>query len=217
MNLKTKESDIIAKEGYPFIAGGLASAALFYKLNLKTLAAASGLFGLYSLYFFRNPTRRPPVLKRAIVSPADGRIISIGRHYERYFFKKEAKRISIFMSLFDVHINRMPADGRVVSVVHKSGEFLSAFKEKASDVNEQTALLLDLACGKKIVVVQIAGLVARRVVTYPEEGQQLKKGEIFGMIRFGSRLDVYVEDEFEETVRIKEKVKAAETILGIFK
>ncbi|WP_033378637.1 phosphatidylserine decarboxylase family protein [Hippea alviniae] len=217
MSLKTKEGDIIAKEGYPFIAGGLISAALFYKLNLKTLAAAGGLFGLYSLYFFRNPTRKPPVLKRAIVSPADGKVISIGEHYERYFFKREVKRISVFMSLFDVHINRMPADGKIVSIVYKPGEFLSAFKEKASDVNEQTALLLDLACGKRVVVVQIAGLVARRVVTYPKEGQELKKGEIFGMIRFGSRLDVYVEDEFEETVRVKEKVKAGESILGIFK
>ncbi|AEA33680.1 phosphatidylserine decarboxylase family protein [Hippea maritima] len=217
MNLRTKESDIIAKEGYPFISGGIASSLLFYKFGLKSLAIAGALFGGFSLYFFRNPKRQPPILKNALISPADGKIVFIGDAYERYFFKKETKRISVFMSLFDVHINRAPADGVVLDSIYNKGKFLPANVDKASTDNEQNAYFIETACGKRIVVVQIAGLVARRIAVYKEPNDKLKRGEIIGLIRFGSRVDVYIEDEFEEVVYLSEKVRAGKTVLGLFK
>ncbi|WP_025209761.1 phosphatidylserine decarboxylase family protein [Hippea sp. KM1] len=217
MSLRTKEGDVIAREGYPFIASGIASSLLFYKMGLKPLAAAGALFGGFSLYFFRNPKRQPPVLKNALISAADGKVIFIGNAYERYFFKKETKRISVFMSLFDVHINRAPADGVVLDTVYNKGKFLPANVDKASTDNEQNAFLIETACGKRIVLVQIAGLVARRIAVYKKPKDAIKRGEIIGLIRFGSRVDIYIEDEFEEVVYLSEKVKAGKTVLGLFK
>ncbi len=213
---KTEESDIIAKEGYPFIAGGFASAVFLYKKS-KIASALSFSFGAFSAFFFRNPKRVVPNMKNAVISAADGVVISKQEAYERYFFKKDVKRISVFMSLFDVHVNRSPISGKVIDVVYNEGKYLPAYREKASMDNEQNALLLEDEYGRKLVVVQIAGLVARRIVCYKKPGDEVKKGEIIGLIRFGSRVDIYTENEIFEFVNIKEKVKAGETILGVLR
>jgi phosphatidylserine decarboxylase len=214
--MRTKENDFIAKEGFPFIAGGFASSLYFYKKS-KVLSYASFAFGAFSTFFFRNPKRQAPVMKHAIVSPADGVVISKIDAYERYFFKKDVKRISIFMSLFNVHVNRAPINGKILDVVYNKGKYLPAYREKASMENEQNAFLIEGRSGRKIVVVQIAGLIARRIVSYKKSYENVTKGEIIGLIRFGSRLDVYIEDGIHEFVNLNEKVKAGESILGVFK
>ncbi len=214
--MKTKENDFIVKEGLPFIVGGFASSLLLYRKS-KLLFALSFGFGAFSTFFFRNPSRNTPVMKHAIMSPADGVVISKDDAYERYFFKKDVKRISIFMSLFNVHVNRSPLNGKVLDTVYNKGKYLPAYREKASMDNEQNAFLIEGRSGRRIVVVQIAGLIARRIVSYKQPGDKLKKGEIIGLIRFGSRLDVYIEEDIHEFVNLNEKVKAGESILGVFK
>ena len=217
MNLKTKEKDIIAKEGYPFILGGFLPLIALYNTRFKPLSFLFGSLGVFSLYFFRNPKRKVPSLKNSLVSGADGKIVYVGRAYERYFLRKYTKRISVFMSLFNVHVNRSPVDGTVVGKIYNKGKFIAANKEKASLENEQCAIHIKTKDGVNIVVVQIAGLVARRIETYPEIGDRVKKGDILGIIRFGSRVDIYIDGDFEETISINEKVKAGETILGLLK
>ena len=217
MNLKTKESDPIAKEGLPIIAGSLFVSGLLYKWDKKTLASLTGLFSLFSTYFFRNPERKTPDLRNGVISAADGTVIFTGEGYERYFLKKYVKKISIFMSLFDVHVNRSPVDGFVVDIKYNRGKFFSANLDKASTENEQCAIHIKTEDKRDIVVVQIAGLVARRIVTYPKAGEQLNKGDIIGLIKFGSRVDIYIDGGFEQTVRLKEHVKAGETVLGLLR
>ncbi len=217
MNLKTNEKDIIAKEGYPFIGGGIVLSALLRSLGFKRLSYIPAGFSAFSLYFFRNPKRSAPQLKNSVVSGADGVVVFAGEAYERFFLKKYTKRISVFMSLFDVHVNRSPVNGTVEDIVYNKGKFISANKEKASLENEQCALKIKAEDGRSIVMVQIAGLVARRIETYPQIGDNLKKGQIVGLIRFGSRVDIYIEGEFEEAVKLKERVKAGKTILGFMR
>ncbi len=214
--LRTTERDPIAKEGYPFIAGALASGCFFRRKGLKPLACASFALSVFSAYFFRNPKRESPKMQGAIISPADGIVISKERAFERYFLQKEVDRISVFMSLFDVHVNRSPVDGKVVDTVYNKGKYLPAYREKASLDNEQNAILIDAGKYGRVVVVQIAGLVARRIVCYKKPADELKRGEIIGLIRFGSRVDVYAEKGIVPFVDLKEKVKAGETILGVF-
>jgi len=214
--MKTNENDFIAKEGMPFIVGGFASSLLLYK-HSKPLSALAFTFGAFSTFFFRNPKRNAPIMKHALVSPADGIVISKEDAYERYFFKEKVKRISIFMSVFNVHVNRSPINGKIIDVVYNKGKYLPAYREKASIDNEQNALLIEGRSGRRIVVVQIAGLIARRIVCYKKPQDDVSKGEIIGLIRFGSRLDVYVRDEIDEFVNLNEKVVAGETILGVFR
>ncbi len=210
----TKESDIVAKEGYPFIVGGFASSVLLYNKS-KLASVLSFSFGAFSTFFFRNPTRNAPDMKNAIISAADGVIIAKEKAYERYFFKKETYRISVFMSLFDVHVNRSPVNGRIIDVIYNEGKYLPAYREKASTDNEQNAILIEDEYGRRLVVVQIAGLIARRIVCYKQKDDEVKKGEIIGLIRFGSRVDIYTENNISEFVNVNEKVKAGETVLGV--
>ncbi len=217
MNLKTDEGDIIAKEGYPFIAAGLGAAFFLRFLDFRRASYIPLGFSLFSMYFFRNPKRTAPQLKNSVVSGADGVVVFSGEAYERFFLKKYTKRVSVFMSLFDVHVNRSPVDGVVEGIVYNKGKFISANKDKASLENEQCAIKIRTEDGRNIVMVQIAGLVARRIETYPQVGDSLKRGQILGLIRFGSRVDIYVEGDFEEAVKLKERVRAGETILGFMR
>ncbi len=211
--LRTTENDRIAKEGYPFILGAVA-AAFALRPKSRWLCRGSLLFGAFSAFFFRNPRREPPEAEDAIISPADGVVIAKDRAFERYFLNKEVDRISIFMSLFDVHVNRSPVTGRVLDTHYNPGKYLPAYKEKASLDNEQNAILMEDKKGRRIVVVQIAGLVARRIACYKEPDDSVRAGEIIGLIRFGSRVDVYAETGITYFVDLKEKVKAGQTILG---
>jgi phosphatidylserine decarboxylase len=213
----------IAKEGVPFIIGGFVFSIVFFVLYFYvkftivkyiffSLFALSVLFFFFCIYFFRDPERKPDsVLKEGeIVSPADGKIIFLQRVFDERFLKEEVFKISIFMSLFNVHVNRIPFGGIVEKIIYNKGRFFSANLDKASSENEFNAIILN----KKIAFVQIAGLIARRIVCKIKEGDAVISGERFGLIKFGSRLDIYLPVSFTPYVEIGGKVFSGKTLLG---
>lgn len=207
----------IAREGYPFILIALVPTVAAYLLGAPwwvTLPLAG--LTVFVVAFFRDPERRPPDNPGAIVSPADGKVIKIDEVVEERLLGERATRICIFMNLFNVHVNRAPASGRVVKVLYNPGKFFSANLDKASLENEQNALLVETPQGRRFVFNQIAGLVARRIVCYATEGTELTRGERFGLIRFGSRLDVYIPTDCPVTVKLGDKVRAGKSVLGLW-
>jgi phosphatidylserine decarboxylase len=204
----------IAKEGIPFLIPAALLTIFLGWMGWKVLTFLGILFTLFIAFFFRNPKRKIPSLQNVILSPADGRIIHVGECEENRFLKEKALKVSIFMSLFDVHINRAPASGRVLERSYHPGRFLMANVEKSSLLNEQNAFTLETEDRFKILLIQIAGFVARRIVCYAKAGDTLKSGEIFGMIRFGSRIDLYLPMEVKPIVRLGQHVKGGESIIG---
>jgi phosphatidylserine decarboxylase len=204
----------LAAPAYPFIlaAGGLT--LMFWLFHWGLLASFGMMATFFLLYFFRNPERTIPADLAAIVSPADGRVILIDEVQEDEFLKSPARRVAIFMNVFDVHVNRAPVAGRVVASRHRGGRFLAAFKEEAPRVNEQLAVLWETAAGLKVLTVQIAGLLARRIVPAAQEGDVLAKGGTFGMICFGSRVDLYIPRNCAIMVKVGDRVRAGESIIG---
>ncbi len=186
---------------------------LLWALHVYSLAILFLLLTIFIVYFFRDPERTPPPEENAIVSPADGKVIIAEKVYEENHLKKEVLKISIFMNVFNVHVNRMPLDGEVIDIDYHPGKFLNASFDKASSENERNELLIRNKKGREILLVQIAGLIARRIVCYLSEGSKVVKGERFGLIRFGSRLDIYLPLDVELRVKVGQKVKAGETIL----
>lgn len=172
------------------------------------------LLALFVLWFFRNPRRRIPANSKGLVSPADGRVLKIEDGENHEHLPAKYKKISIFMNVFNVHVNRAPCAGTVKKINYHEGKFLSANLDKASAENERSALTITTADGQDILVIQVAGLVARRIVCWTEEGMQLEKGERFGLIRFGSRLEVFVPPDTVIFVSPGDKVTAGETVLG---
>ena len=210
----------IAREGYPFVAlfavPALAALSLGVKFHVAALAYCSGVLGfltLFTLYFFRNPERRPPADERAVVAPADGTVIVVDR-VPQTPLGVEALKISIFMSVFNVHINRAPLDGKVVSLVHDAGKFFDARDGRASCENERVTLVLETASGMRMACVQIAGLIARRIVCYPRIGDLLVRSRRYGLIRFGSRVDVYLPAGTQPLVKLGDKTVSGETVLA---
>jgi len=203
---------IIAREGWPFLAIGVVVSAVatwficWWSLPLW-------LATLFVLQFFRDPARDVPDEPRAVVSPADGRIVMVGRAQDPYL-KREALKISVFMNVFNVHSNRAPVDGVVKERWYYPGAFVNAALDKASLENERNALWLRTAAGADVTCVQIAGLIARRILCYVDAGAQLVRGQRFGFIRFGSRVDVYLPLDAEPRAAIGDKVYAAETVLA---
>jgi len=167
-------------------------------------------------YFFRDPERTIPDGKGLFVAPADGKIILIKDVNEKKYLKSDAKEISIFMSPFNVHVNRAPCDGKVSAVKHSPGRYMAAYKDDASLKNENIAMLLEGKDGK-ILVRQVAGFIARRAVCRVKPGDMLKRGERYGMIKFSSRLDVYLPKHTEIAVKLGDVVKAGETVLARIK
>ena len=205
----------IAVEGYPFIAFFAFLTLLFSGFGWYCLTTLSLGLTLFTVYFFRNPDRTPPEDVKAIVAPADGRVIFVGKVPEnRYFGGQEVTKISIFMNVLNVHVNRVPIDGKVLDQFYNKGRFLNASLDKASLENEQAGMLLETAAGVKILCVQIAGLVARRIVSYPENGDSLLRGQRYGLIRFGSRVDLYVPEGVAVSARLGERTVAGESVLG---
>jgi phosphatidylserine decarboxylase len=204
----------LAAPAYPFILafGGLTLA--FWLLNLGLLASVSMLATIFLLYFFRNPGRTVPVDLAAIVSPADGKVVLVDEVQENEFLKSPARRVAIFMNVFDVHVNRAPVAGRVLASRHRDGRFLAAFKEEASQVNEQQAVLWETPTGLRLLTVQIAGLLARRIIPDAAVGDVLAKGAPFGMICFGSRVDVYIPRNCVIIAKVGDRVRAGESIIG---
>jgi phosphatidylserine decarboxylase len=204
----------VAREGLPFLIPSALLALLFAGLGWGILTGVAILLTLFIVFFFRNPERRIPDDKNAILSPADGTIIHLGQCEEERFLKEKALKVSIFMSVFDVHLNRAPVSGTLIAENYNRGRFFVASADKASLLNEQKALVLETEDRFKVLLVQIAGFIARRIVCYPRAGDRLKQGEIFGLIRFGSRVDLYLPPTVKPNVRVGERVKGGESIIG---
>jgi phosphatidylserine decarboxylase len=204
----------IAQEGFPFIIlfGFVTLVFALLGWNFFTLLLLA--LTLFTVYFFRNPERVIPEGDKLVVAPADGKVIFVGEVEEPRYFQERVTKVSIFMNVFNVHVNRAPCDGKVVEMYYQKGEFLNASLDKAADCNEQGGMLLETAAGKRLLCVQIAGLVARRIVTYPEIGDLLKRGMRYGLIRFGSRVDIYFPKGSDVQVTLGEQTVAGETILG---
>jgi len=169
---------------------------------------------LFSVYFFRNPERVIPEGDNLVIAPADGKVIFVGEVEEERYFKDRVTKVSIFMSVFNVHVNRVPCNGKVAEMYYNKGEFVNASYDKASEANEQSGILLETEAGSKILFVQIAGLIARRIVTYPIVGDILQRGARYGLIRFGSRVDIYFPKNADVVVTLGEHTVAGETVLG---
>jgi phosphatidylserine decarboxylase len=203
----------IATEGYPFIAGAAFVTIVAALLSWAPLAVIGFLVTAFIVFFFRNPDRVIPADPGSVISPADGVIIYLGDAHEEHL-GADMLKISIFMSVFNVHINRMPVTGRVIDTFYKKGKFLDVRDTRATFENEQSGLILEVDGGARLVVVQVAGLIARRIVCYVAKGAQVMKGTRYGLIRFGSRLDVYLPKTATPNVALGDKSVAGETILG---
>ena len=207
----------VHKEGYVFIAI-FAVAALVLALLWQPLGWIGFFLTLWCVYFFRDPSRVTPIDSNLVVSPADGIVSSIGFFIpppELGLGAEPMQRISVFMSVFDCHVNRMPVAGRVAKVAYKAGLFLNADLDKASEDNERNSMIIESERGR-FGVVQIAGLVARRIVCFTKAGETLGVGARFGLIRFGSRVDVYFPEGVRPLVALGAKAIAGETVLADF-
>ncbi|QMT40664.1 phosphatidylserine decarboxylase [Neisseria shayeganii] len=203
---------VIALEGWPFIIGGLI-VSLLLSFCCGWWSLPFWLFTLFAVQFFRDPARDIPQDPDAVLCPADGRIVVVERATDP-FRQTEALKISVFMNVFNVHSQRAPVDGTVTRVEYFRGKFLNAALDKASTENERNAVLATTRSGRDITFVQVAGLVARRVLCYVNAGEPIVRGERYGFIRFGSRVDVYLPVDAQAAVSIGDKVKASETILA---
>jgi phosphatidylserine decarboxylase len=209
----------IHPEGYPFI-GGFALVALILLWVWPPLGWLATLATLWCAYFFRDPPRVTPVRDGLVVAPADGRVSSLASALppkELNLGTLPLPRISIFMSVFDCHINRSPVAGRIERIVYRAGKFLSADLDKASEDNERNAFVIASTSGPRIAVIQIAGLVARRIISFTREGDPVGAGQRIGMIRFGSRVDVYLPEGTRSLVSEGQTAIAGETVLADLK
>ena len=207
----------VAKAGYPLILAAAFVTLIFALLEMTSLALLGVVVVFSFCGFFRDPNRLIPNQSGGIVAPADGKVIVIDTVEDTRFYNGRCKKISIFMSVFNVHVNRIPFDGVVEKVSHHPGRFFAANLEKASHQNEHSAVFLKIPDNKTICVVQVAGLIARRIISYVQPGMELKKGQRYGLICFGSRLDVYLPDDTEITVAVGDKVKAGTSLIGQFR
>ncbi|MFO7495199.1 MAG: phosphatidylserine decarboxylase family protein [Desulfobacterales bacterium] len=207
----------VARAGVPMMLAGAFITAIFALLGFALPALLGLTATLCVCFFFRDPDRVIPAAPGAIVSPADGKVIVAEVLQETPFYDGPCKKVSIFMSVFNVHVNRAPIDGTVKKIAYFPGKFFSAQRDKASRDNEHNAVFLENAQGQKLCVVQIAGLIARRIICYVREDQPLLRGQRFGVICFGSRLDVYLPVETELSVAVGDKVRAGTVVLGFMK
>ena len=215
--LNTKRP-FIHPEGWKF-------AAIFFVISVSvypffiTLSVIGFMFTIFTLWFFRDPERNTPQDSNLIISSADGKVCLIDEAYppeELPIEPQKMKRICVFMNVFNVHVNRSPVQGNVDHIVYKEGKFLNASLDKASDKNERNSLVLNTQNGTKIIVVQIAGLIARRILSFISPNMLLNQGERFGLIRFGSRVDIYLPLDAIEKCKVGDKVVAGESILASF-
>lgn len=206
---------MIHKDGLKFIVPALLVTAGAYYVNTK-VCIDCGLITAWIIYFFRNPKRYLTKAEDAIVAAADGKIVSITTAMppaEIPFVKKPVTKISTFLNLFDVHVNAIPVSGKVIDIQYHPGQFLNASRDKASDLNERNSIVIEYGSGQKLAVVQIAGLIARRIRCDLKIGDQVTQGQIFGIIRFGSRVDIYFDKEITPLVAVGQRSRMIETIL----
>jgi phosphatidylserine decarboxylase len=203
---------IVAKEGWPFLALAVA-VALAASFFIGWLSIFLWAVALFILQFFRDPGREVPAGEGMVLSPADGRIVMVGKSRDEYL-KRDALKISVFMNVFNVHSNRAALAGKVVGVWYFPGKFVNADLDKASTENERNAMHLRTEDGTDVTLVQVAGLIARRILCYARPGDVLAAGERYGFIRFGSRVDVYLPPDATPRVAIGDKVSATTTVLA---
>ncbi len=209
-----KEPQIpVAREGYPFIAFAGFMTLTFAVLEYDLIAFIGLALTGFIVYFFRDPERIGPDDGDIIVAPADGKIIQVEKVFDERFLQEHAYKISIFMSVFDVHVNRLPFSGEVERIIYSPGRFYAANTDQAALENENCAIVVS-ANNFRYAVVQVAGLVARRIVCWTDKGDKLERGARFGMIRFGSRVDVFLPQHVQLEVASGKRVKAGETVLG---
>jgi phosphatidylserine decarboxylase len=204
---------IIAREGWTFVALSFLAALLLSLAGLWLLSALAWLVFIFIAQFFRDPARRVPREPNAVLSPADGKVVSVSKTRDPYL-DRDALKISVFMNVFNVHSNRSPVDGDVVAAWYHAGTFVNAAIDKASLENERNALHLRTPSGADVTCVQIAGLIARRILCYVKPGDTLARGQRYGFIRFGSRVDVYLAPDARPKVAIGDAVYATETVLA---
>ena len=204
----------VAKEGYPFIFYPLVLSLVSALLGYQTVTLILIVITTFILMFFRDPERIVPSGDGLVLSPADGRIIVAEPVTDGRFSDAEVQKISIFMNVFNVHVNRIPVSGTVRQVTHKPGSFLAADHEQAHLKNEYCAITVVHEDNQEIIFVQIAGLLARRIVCWLEPGDVVKQGRRFGLIRFGSRVDIYLPKAYQLDVKPGQKVRAGETIVA---
>ncbi len=209
---------MINKEGLPYVFGpGLLGAVVGHFTKRKDLLYGGLLASLACAWFFRDPDRYPPFDRELVISPADGRIVAIKKVKEEKFLEQEAYQIGIFMNVFDVHVNRAPVTGRIVKTWHEPGKFLPADKDEAFEQNEKRYFAIERLDGTPLLVVQVAGLLARRTVPFVREGDEVLASERIGMIKFGSRVDIFIpEDKARVLVNMGHKVRAGESPLVLY-
>jgi len=205
----------IASDAWRFFIPLAAAAATLFAAGYSFAGAVAGGLALFVLYFFRDPFREIPEDPAAIVSPGDGRVVRIDRDWFDEITKEKRIRISIFLSIFNVHINRFPVSGKIEKKETRDGKFLAAFNHMASEENSQSVLVIDSDYGK-VTVKQIVGLIARRIVCNARQGDSAVKGERYGLIRFGSRMDIILPARAEIKVRLKDKVHGGSSVLARF-
>lgn len=210
----------INREGWPFVTLFVIGTFVISLLAGDWFLVVGGILTAWCVYFFRDPPRVTPDREGLVISPADGVVQMIRKADpppELEYGGKPMTRISVFMNVFDVHVNRVPIDGHITKLHYRPGAFLNASLDKASEDNERQSVLMETTDGKPVAFVQIAGLVARRILCELEPGQDVHTGERFGMIRFGSRVDVYIPDNVQPMVCEGQRTVAGETILADFK
>ena len=206
----------VAAEGWTFIIPLAMFTALLFLLGWKNTAFALLVITLFVLFFFRDPEREIPAGAEVVVSPADGKVLLVKDIYEPDYLKRDVKQISIFLSVFNVHVNRAPWTGAVEVVKHHPGRFHVASVDKASLENEQTGMVISQG-DRKILVKQIAGLIARRIVCYARPGDSIKTGDRYGLIRFGSRVDIFLPRTADIRVKPGDRVKGGQDVIGVMK
>lgn len=204
----------IAREGVPFVMGALAPATLAWLWGCRKTSMAFGALACATGWFFRNPARTVPRGDNLVLASGDGKVIAVQEEFEPRYLKDQSIRISIFLNLFDVHINRMPCAGTVVDVAYQPGRFTNADDPEATVHNEQNAVMIETPSKKKVLCVQIAGLLARRIACWVGPGDVAVPGERFGLIRFGSRMDTFFPVDGRVRVRVGDRVRGGESILA---
>lgn len=204
---------IIAREGWPFLAAAVVTSLLATLFGGWLWALPLWLISLFVLQFFRDPARQAPQGDKLVIAPADGRIVAVERIQDTYL-NREALKVSVFMNVFNVHSNRSPVNGVVTGVQYFPGKFVNADLDKASSENERNAVMLRTADGQELSCVQVAGLIARRILCYVKAGDTLHPGQRYGFIRFGSRVDVYLPLTACVRVSLGDRVRAGETVLA---
>ena len=213
--MKKYPHPLIAREGWPFVTGTFVAALLASALLPFWAALFFWLIFIFVLQFFRDPPREIPQQAGVVLSPADGRVVAVEKTHDPYA-NREALKISVFMNVFNVHSNRVPVDGTISEIRYFPGKFFNADLDKASLENERNALIISTADDQMVTCVQVAGLIARRILCYVKTGDTLQRGQRYGFIRFGSRVDIYLPPDAKPRTAIGEKIYASSSVIAEF-